>query len=448
MSGSIPIFLVDEAQLKNQHSESQAWLTASGFKGEPSTFSLVPDGQGGLGKVLVGKPKTVDTWVLGNLPQLLPPQDYHLADSWSDSEATQLYLGWQLGQYRFAQYKHAPKKPVAQLIPPKNADHLYVTAATEGTFLARDLINTPANDMGPAHLEARTLDIAGCFGADFQVITGEDLLSQNYPLIHAVGRADDQAPRLIDFRWGDLDAPKVTLVGKGVCFDSGGLDIKNASGMQYMKKDMGGAAQVLGLALMIMKLQLPIRLRVLIPAVSNSISSNSMRPLDVLPSRRGITVEVGNTDAEGRLVLADALWEAVSEEPELLIDCATLTGAARVALGTELPAVFSNHAETANALLEAGQAVDDLLWQLPLHQAYRPMLDSKVADISNISSASYGGSITAALFLQEFVKPTIPWIHIDVMAWNLRSLPGRPEGGEAMSMRALFELIRQRFGKK
>ncbi|MBD0337368.1 MAG: leucyl aminopeptidase family protein, partial [Cyanobacteria bacterium Co-bin13] len=309
------------------------------------------------------------------------------------------------------------------------------------------LINTPANDMGPAHLEARALEMASCFGADSQVVAGEELLSQNYPLIHAVGRADEQAPRLIDFRWGDLDAPKVTLVGKGVCFDSGGLDIKNASGMQYMKKDMGGAAQVLGLALMIMKLQLPIRLRVLIPAVANSISSNSMRPLDVLPSRRGITVEVGNTDAEGRLVLADALWEAASEEPKLLIDCATLTGAARIALGTELPAVFSNHAETANALLEAGQAVDDLLWQLPLHQGYRPMLDSKVADISNISSAPYGGSITAALFLQEFVKPSIPWIHIDVMAWNLRSLPGRPEGGEAMSMRALFELIQRQFGK-
>jgi leucyl aminopeptidase len=448
LSGSIPIFLVNEAQIKHQHSESQGWLAASGFKGEPGTFGLVPDEQGKIGKVLVGRPKAVDTWALGNLPQQLPPQDYHLADSWSDSEATRLFLGWQLGQYRFSEYKQAASKPTAQLVPPANADQDYVAAATAGTFLARSLINTPANDMGPAHLEACALDLANRFGSDFESVVGEDLITQNYPLIHAVGRADDQAPRLIDFRWGRPHDPKVTLVGKGVCFDSGGLDIKNASGMQYMKKDMGGAAHVLGLALMIMKLQLPVRLRVLIPAVANSISSNSMRPLDVLPSRRGLTVEVGNTDAEGRLVLADALWEACSEDPDLLIDCATLTGAARIALGTELPAVFSNQTETAQALLEAGQAVDDLLWQLPLHQAYRPMLESKVADISNISSAPYGGSITAALFLYEFVKPNTPWIHIDMMAWNLRSLPGRPEGGEAMGMRALFELIRRRFGKE
>ncbi|HEY9737814.1 MAG TPA: leucyl aminopeptidase family protein, partial [Trichocoleus sp.] len=412
MSGTIPIVLVDDARIKEQFAESQLWLTAAGFKGEPGTFCLVPDAKGGLGQVLVGKPSTVDTWTLGNLPQQLPPQQYHLADDWSAAEATRLCLGWRLGQYRFSPYKHASPKPTAQLAPPENADLAYVEATTAATFLVRDLINTPANDMGPAHLEARALELAQQLGTESSTTVGDELVTQNYPLIHAVGRADDQAPRLIDLRWGDVNAPKVTLVGKGVCFDTGGLDIKNASGMQYMKKDMGGAAHVLGLALMIIKMQLPVRLRVLIPAVANSISSNSMRPLDVIPSRKGITVEVGNTDAEGRLVLADALWEAVSDEPELLIDCATLTGAARVALGTELPALFSNHAATAQALLEAGQAVDDLLWQLPLHQPYRPMLESKIADISNISSASYGGSITAALFLQEFVKPNIPWIHI------------------------------------
>jgi leucyl aminopeptidase len=275
------------------------------------------------------------------------------------------------------------------------------------------------------------------------VITGEDLLSQNYPMDYAVGKAHAIPPRLIDLRWGEPTAPKVTLVGKGVCFDTGGLDIKSAAGMKLMKKDMGGAAQVLGLAQFIMALKVPVCLRVLIPAVENSIAGNAMRPLDILTSRKGVTVEVGNTDAEGRLVLADALWEACSEDPQLLIDCATLTGAARIAVGSELPAFFCNDEAMAEALQQAGTAVDDPLWQLPLYQPYRTMLDSPIADLNNISNSSYGGAITAALFLQEFVKPGVPWIHLDFMAYNLRSLPGRPEGGEAMGMRALLELIRQ-----
>jgi leucyl aminopeptidase len=277
------------------------------------------------------------------------------------------------------------------------------------------------------------------------VIRGDDLLSHNYPLIHAVGRASSQAPRLLDLTWGHPDAPRVTLVGKGVCFDTGGLDIKSAAGMKLMKKDMGGAANALGVAALIMGLQLPVRLRLLIAAVENSIAGNAIYPLDVLPSRRGLTVEVGNTDAEGRLVLADALWEAVADEPELLVDFATLTGAARVALGTELPACFSNQAATAQQLVDCGLRVDDPLWPLPLHQPYRAFLESKVADLSNISDSSYGGAITAALFLQEFVRPDLTWVHIDLMAWNLRNLPGRPEGGEAMAMRAVFELIKERF---
>jgi leucyl aminopeptidase len=314
----------------------------------------------------------------------------------------------------------------------------------EATFLARDLINTPANDMGPVQLEAATRAIADTYQADITVTTGLDLETQNYPLIYAVGKASTASPRLIDLRWGDPDAPKVTLVGKGVCFDSGGLDIKTAQGMLLMKKDMGGAAHALGLALLIMKLQVPVCLRVLIPAVENSIAGNATRPLDVIPSRKGITVEIGNTDAEGRLVLADALWEASREDPALIVDFATLTGAARVALGTELPAFFCNHPDLTAALKACGDQTADPLWNLPLHQPYRDLLNSKVADISNISSGSYGGAITAALFLQEFVKPKIPWIHIDMMAWNLRSLPGRPEGGEVMGMRSVFELIRDR----
>ena len=443
MSDAVPIFLVDEAALKSQHSANEAWLAVSGFKAKAGASCLVPNSEGGLEKVLVGKPDPLDTWTLGKLAQSLPPYRYYLADALTDEAATKLCLGWRLGQYQFSKYKQKEQPPQAELTFPDNTDRDYVDAATAATFLVRDLINTPANDMGPSQLEECVHKLAETYQADLQVVSGKDLTAHQYPLIYAVGKASDQAPRLLDLKWGDATAPKVTLVGKGVCFDSGGLDVKSASGMKLMKKDMGGAAQVLGLAHMIMQLNLPVRLRVLTPAVENSIAGNAMHPLDVLPSRKGITVEVGNTDAEGRLVLADALWEACSETPNLLIDCATLTGAARVALGTEVPVFFCGHAATATTLQQVAQQTDDLLWQLPLHHAYRSMLDSKIADISNISNAAQGGAITAALFLQEFVKSDIPWVHVDLMGWNLRSLPGRPEGGEAMGMRALFELIRQ-----
>lgn len=444
MSTVVPIYLVTAADLAQHHSDSQAWAGAMGFKADPNTVCLVPGEGGNLAKVLVGKPDPVNTWTLGQLPTALPPHTYALADDWTPKQATQLWLGWRLGEYRFTAYKRPKAKASAQLQPPSGADEAYVHHTVAAATLVRDLINTPAGDMGPGQIEAAAQILADTHAANLRVIRGEDLLTQGYPLIHAVGRASDQAPRLIDLTWGQGDHPKVTLVGKGVCFDTGGLDIKPAAGMKLMKKDMGGAAHVLGLAEMIMGLQLPVRLRVLIPAVENSISGNALRPLDVVPSRRGLTVEVGNTDAEGRLVLADALWEAVSEEPEpdLLIDFATLTGAARIALGTELPAFFCNDPTVASALIHCGLQVDDPLWQLPLHAPYRAMIESKVADLSNISDSSYGGAITAALFLQEFTKPTLPWVHIDLMAWNTRSLPGRPEGGEAMAMRAVFELIK------
>jgi leucyl aminopeptidase len=449
LSSPIPIYLVNENDL-HHHGESQAWLTANRFKGDPYSYCLVPGEKGSIAKVLVGKPDPVDTWTLGNLPQSLPPERYYLADDYPAEIATKLLLGWRLGEYSFSQYKRPSKTLLAELTAPATADVAYVNSAVAGISLTRDLVNTPAGDMGPEDLEAVAQNLADTHTADLTVIRGDDLLDQNFPMVHAVGRAYSQPPRLIDLRWGHADAPKVTLVGKGVCFDSGGLNIKNAAGMKLMKKDMGGAANVLGLAEMIMGLQLPVRLRVLVPAVENSISSNAVHPLDVLPSRRGLTVEVGNTDAEGRLILADALWEAVSEEPEpdLVIDFATLTGAARIALGTELPACFTNQPEVAEALLACGLAVDDPLWQMPLHQPYRAMLESKVADLSNISTNSYGGSITAALFLQEFTRPDIPWIHIDLMAYNIRSLPGRPEGGEAMGIRAMFELIKQKLVSK
>ncbi|MGF1514368.1 MAG: M17 family metallopeptidase [Elainellaceae cyanobacterium] len=445
MSTSIPIHLVTKAQVKQQY-RNHPWVQASQFKGEPGSHCLIPSADGSIDKVLVGRPDEFDPWILGSLAQSLPPQPYHLADELTAQEATMLSLSWQAGQYSFDTYKQSSSSSSSASAPeleiPETGDRDYVQATAEAIALVRDLVNTPAGDMGPAQLEERAKAVAEVGEAEFTVIGGEDLLAQNYPLIHAVGRASEHSPRLIDLRWGDPSHPKVTLVGKGVCFDTGGLNMKSSGGMKLMKKDMGGAAQTLGLASMIMSLKLPVRLRLMIPAVENSIAGNATHPYDVLPSRKGMTVEVGNTDAEGRLILADALWEACSESPQLLVDCATLTGAARAALGTELPALFCNDDAIATQLLEAGIQVNDPLWRMPLHAPYRSLLDSKIADICNISSGSYGGAITAALFLQEFVRPNIPWVHIDFMAWNIRSQPGRPEGGEAMGMRALYELIK------
>ncbi|MEL6350291.1 MAG: leucyl aminopeptidase family protein [Cyanobacteria bacterium J06627_28] len=448
MPRTIPLHFVTEEQVKRDYVNQSVWLEMSGFTGQPGSYCLLPSSDGELDRILVGKPKTFDTWTLGRLAQTLPAQKYALADELSPELATKLSLGWILGQYRFTRYKQ-----IADALPeleiPENADQPYITAAAEATYLVRDLINTPALDMGPAQLAEQAEQLAEKFGAQLQVTLADDLNTANYPMVYAVGQANSQsasqAPRLIDLRWGDDANPQVTLVGKGVCFDTGGLNMKSSAGMKLMKKDMGGAAQVLGLARMIMQLTLPISLRVLIPAVENSIAGNSTRPSDVLTSRQGITVEIGNTDAEGRLVLADALTEASSESPALLIDCATLTGAARVAVGAEMAALFCNDDETAQALLAAGIAQDDPLWQLPLHEPYRNMLDSKVADLNNISSTSYGGAITAALFLREFTQGQTPWIHIDLMAYNTRSQPGRPEGGEAMGMRALFAMLQEKF---
>ncbi|MEL6605729.1 MAG: leucyl aminopeptidase family protein [Cyanobacteria bacterium J06614_10] len=444
MPRTIPLHFVTEEQVKRDYVNQSVWLEMSGFTGRPGTHCLLPSFDGELDSVLVGKPKTFDTWTLGRLAHTLPAQKYTLADDLPSDIATKLCLGWVLGQYRFTRYKQIADA-LPELAFPDSADQAYITAAAEATYLVRDLINTPALDMGPQQLAEAAQQLAERFGASCQITVGKDLLAANYPMVYAVGQASEQVPRLVDIRWGEATAPKVTLVGKGVCFDTGGHNMKSSAGMKLMKKDMGGAAQVLGLARMIMQLALPVSLRVLIPAVENSIAGNATRPSDILTSRQGTTVEIGNTDAEGRLVLADALTEASSESPEMLIDCATLTGAARVAVGAEIAALFCNDQPTAQALLKAGTEMDDPLWQLPLHEPYRNMLDSKVADINNISSAPYGGSITAALFLREFVQGQTPWIHIDFMAYNTRSQPGRPEGGEAMGMRSLFAMLKERF---
>ncbi|MBL0689945.1 MAG: leucyl aminopeptidase family protein, partial [Pseudoalteromonas sp.] len=311
--------------------------------------------------------------------------------------------------------------------------------------LARDLVNTPAADMMPQHLSQVMSDLADTFDGEFTQWVGDELLEQNYPTIHMVGRASENKPRLLDLKWGAVDAPQITLVGKGVCFDSGGLDLKPSSGMRNMKKDMGGAAHVIALAQLIMAANLPIRLRVLVPAVENAVSRNAFRPGDVIKTRKGIMVEIDNTDAEGRLVLCDALSEAQNDEPELIIDFATLTGACRVALGTELPGFFSTERDVANAIMDSGMQVNDPVWQLPLFEQYTPFLKSDVADMTNCSSTPFGGAITAALYLKEFVEPNTPWVHFDVMAWNLRALPGRPAGGEALGIRAVFTYLQNRF---
>jgi leucyl aminopeptidase len=431
-----------------QPAHVRVWAQANGFTGEPGQLCPVPAIDGALALVLLGQPEDDDAWAFAALPAKLPAGTYRIAMPLGARAANWAALAWQLATYSFSRYKARPARTWPKLVWPEAADRGWVARTFDATCLVRDLINTPAADMGPAELAAAAEALAASHGASVRVIVGDGLLSENYPAIHAVGRAaaPHRQPRLIDLVWGDDRAPRLTLVGKGVCFDSGGLDLKTSSTMKLMKKDMGGAAHVLGLAAMVMAAKLPVRLRVLIPAVENAVSGDAMRPLDVLKTRKGVTVEVGNTDAEGRLVLADALWEASKEKPDLLIDMATLTGAARTALGVELPALFTNNDQLASDLARAGEAEADPLWRLPLHKPYRRMLDSKVADLNNVSDGPYAGAITAALFLQEFVAPGIAWAHFDIMAWNLSSRPGRPDGGEAMVLRTLYAVIAQRFG--
>ncbi|QQS15024.1 MAG: leucyl aminopeptidase family protein [Rhodospirillales bacterium] len=386
-------------------------------------------------------------WDYGALATRLPPGEYCLVGDLDAAAATAAATAFALGTWRFTRYR-GRAKPGPRLVWPAKCDRAAVERVVDGMFLGRDLITTPANDMGPAELAAAAKKLAQRHRARFSAIAGEELLRRNFPVIHAVGRASTRAPRLVDIVWGRAGAPKVTLIGKGVCFDSGGLDLKPATGMLMMKKDMGGAATVLAAASMIMAARLDVRLRVLIPAVENSVSGNAFRPMDVIRSRKGVTVEIGNTDAEGRLILCDALTYAARFKPAMMIDVATLTGAARVALGPELPALFCNDDALAEALLKAGREREDPLWRMPLWSDYRRFLDSKIADINNAAQSPFGGAITAALFLREFVPDSVPWAHIDTMAWNQTARPGRPEGGEAMAARAIFAAIGERFGRK
>jgi len=354
-------------------------------------------------------------------------------------------LAFALGNYRFSRYRKADV-PNVKLVPPDGVDASDITRMTEAATLARDLINTPSNDMGPEELAQAAEELAKRFGADFDCIVGDELPRQNFPLIHAVGMASPRAARLIDFTWGDPSHPKVTLVGKGVCFDTGGLDLKPSSGMLIMKKDMGGAANVLAAAMMVMGAKLKVRLRVLIPAVENAVAGNAFRPLDIFTSRKGLTVEIGNTDAEGRLVLADALALADEETPDLLVDLGTLTGAARVALGPDLPPFYTNDETLALDIARVAQQENDPLWRLPLWPAYDGWLDSKVADINNAPSGGFAGSITCALFLQRFVEAAKSWLHVDIYGWTPSAKPARPEGGECQAARAIYKYLSERYG--
>ncbi|MFL6790970.1 MAG: leucyl aminopeptidase family protein [Bradyrhizobium sp.] len=447
----IPITFVTkatwEAAGKELPREARRFASANDFTGKPGKCLTLPSADGGIAQVLFGledeASKSRDLFRPGALPGLLPPGVYRFANAPHDVRLAA--LAFALGSYRFGRYRKADR-PDVRLVPPDGIDAADIMRMVQAAHLARDLINTPSNDMGPAELAQAAQQLAARFGARFNCIVGDELTDRNFPLIHAVGMASTRAPRLIDFSWGDPSHPKVTLVGKGVCFDTGGLDIKPSSGMLIMKKDMGGAANVLALAQMVMDARLKIRLRVLIPAVENAVAGNAFRPLDIFKSRKGLNVEIGNTDAEGRLVLADALAFADEEKPELLIDLGTLTGAARVALGPDLPPFYTNDETLARDLAAHAKGENDPLWRMPLWPAYDSWLDSKVADINNAPSGSFAGSITCALFLQRFVEHAKSWLHVDIYGWTPSAKPGRPEGGECQAARAIYKCLSERYG--
>jgi leucyl aminopeptidase len=453
---STPLWLATDAGcaalLQSLPPSHSAWARAQGYAAERHRLLLLPGADGGIAGALWGlgtlaKADELALWDAAPLPERLPVGNFRIASALPPSAATQFALGWLLGSYRLTRYRGTPPKPATAnaLIAPTGADVAYADAAAQAMGFARDLINAPANQLGPEELAAAALELAARYSGVSQVHSGETL-TRDYPLIAAVGAGSARAPRLIDCRWRRPGAPRVTLVGKGVCFDSGGLDLKPSAAMLLMKKDMGGAACALGLAKLLLELSAPIELRLLIPAVENSVGGNAYRPGDVWQSRKGLTVEIGNTDAEGRLVLADALADADAEKPDLLIDLATLTGAARTALGPDLPALFSNDPAWSLHLTEIGRAHADPVWPLPLWQGYDDELSSRVADLNNVSASPFAGAILAALFLKRFVTATPVWLHLDLYAWNPKDRPGRPLGAEAQCVRALYQLIRARYG--
>ncbi len=425
-----------------------AWLEATGWQAKPGNHALLP-GENGLAGVILAlsddEPSPAAALQLGALASALPEGTYALSDF--TGSADDAVLGWLMGAYSFRRYMTAEPKKIRKLVLPKGVNRSAVTAKAQAIWFARELINLPANDLGPSDLAAALSSLGRVYKAEVSIIKGDALLDNNFPLVHAVGRASTREPCLASLVWGDKKHPKVTLVGKGICFDSGGLDIKPSQAMALMKKDMAGAATAMALGAMIMAAKLPVRLRIVIPAADNAISGSAFRPGDIIKSRAGLTVEIGNTDAEGRLVLADALAFADEESPGLLIDIATLTGAARVALGPDLAPFFTDDDALAASLHAAGSHVGDPVWRLPFWKPYDRDLKSKVADVNHISNSPYAGSITAALFLKRFVKNASRYAHLDIFGWVNCSAPGKPAGGEPQGARALFEIIRNEFGR-
>ena len=443
---TLPLILIEEGGLSRAGlTKAQAtWASANGFTGQRGRLLPLPSGTGSqLDGYLfgTGPAESRPALVTGLAGATLEPRRYRLEGAIGD--ATYAALGFRLGAYRFDRYRESREMP--EVLLPKGVDAAEVERLVDAAYFARDLINTPANDLGPVALEREIRTLAARHKMKVRAVVGDDLLKQNFPMIHAVGRAGSEAPRLLDLTWGRARDPKITLVGKGVTFDTGGLDIKPAASMLLMKKDMGGAANVLGLAHAIMDAKLKVRLRVLIPIVENSISDEAFRPGDVLRSRTGLTVEIGNTDAEGRLILGDALALADEEKPELLLDMATLTGAARTALGPDLPALFSTDDALARDLVAAGLAADDPLWQMPLWTPYEQMMKSKIADVNNAAQTPYAGSVTAALFLKRFVRSARTWVHLDIFGWAPEARPGRPFGGTDQGIRSVYGVLKQRY---
>jgi len=424
--------------------EDRRWVERHGFNAEPGTYCEIP-GNDGSRCVLVGMKQLSAVHTLGALPYALPPGDYRLDVDWARGDLEQCLLGWAMGAYRFSRYRKLEREP-ARMTFPRGVRRQRIRHLAAAVARVRDLINTPTEDMGPAELAATAAQIADAHGARCLQVTGDELKRLGFPAVHAVGRASHREPRLIELNWGSPGAPAVAVVGKGVCFDTGGLDIKGADGMRLMKKDMGGGAHALALAELIMVEELPVNLRMLVPAVENSIGPDAYRPGDVVETRKGLSVEIGNTDAEGRVILADALTAAAEARPELVVDFATLTGAARVALGTDLPALYVNEDGFAEGLLESSARVDDPLWRMPLYPPYDALLNSPIADLTNAPATRFAGSITAALFLQRFMLEGVPWAHMDVYGWNEQDRPGRPQGGEAFGLRATFDYLERRYG--
>ncbi len=445
---AVPLHSLDGDDLKRwleQADSAQArWVEASGFEPERGRWLAVPDSDGGLACVLSGRESDDRLWALAHLPGVLPDGDYRFHTDWPAEELQRARIGFGLGGYRFDRYKSGPERKVRLVVPERDLHELEVLV--DASCYVRDLVNTPALDLGPAELADSARKLAETCGAQFEVIEGERL-EREFPAIHVVGQASSRPPCLIRLQWGDADAPPLALVGKGVIFDSGGLDIKPGAGMVLMKKDMGGAAHVLGLAKIIMSLGLKVNLRVYIPAVENAISGNAYRPSDIIRTRKGSTVEIGNTDAEGRVVLSDALTLACEEGAERIIDMATLTGAARVALGEDLPPIYARDGDQARGIQDLSFKAEDPLWHMPLYAPYRDYIRPAIADLSNSGTSKFAGSLTAALFLDHFVEPQVDWYHLDIYAWNLGDRPGRPAGGEAQGLRALWGWLDQQYGR-